>query len=205
MQLFYLNILLYLHTNANHIYMKIFIKFDFNTVCRKVLEDKLNEHNIKHKILGFGEIDILEKTGAATFSAFAEDLKPYGINIIENQKSVLVQKIKDTIIEMIHSPELVNVKSSVYLADKLSHSYGYLSNLFSDVTYTSIENYIIMQKIEYAKQLIVSTDLSLTEIAFQLNYSSVAHLSTQFKNSTGITPSAFQRIITKRREIANKK
>ena len=113
--------------------------------------------------------------------------------------------MKDTIIEMIHSPELVNVKSSVYLAEKLSHSYGYLSNLFSDVTYSSIENYIIMQKIEYAKQLIVSAQLSLTEIAFKLNYSSVAHLSTQFKNVTGITPSAFQRIIAKRREIANKK
>lgn len=185
--------------------MKIFIKFDFNAVCRKVLEEKLIKHNIKYRMLGFGEVDVLEKIDMAVFAVLTEELREYGIDIIENQKSVLVQKIKDTIIEMIHSPELTNVKSSVYLADKLSHSYGYLSNLFSDVTYTSIENYIILQKIEYAKQLIVSSDLSLTEIAFQLNYSSVAHLSTQFKNVTGITPSAFQRIIIKRREIANKK
>ena len=185
--------------------MKIFIKFDFNAVCRKVLEDKLIKYNIKYRILGFGEVDVLEKIDLSVFSALTGELKEYGIEIIENQKSVLVQKIKDTIIEMIHSPELINVKSSVYLAEKLSHSYGYLSNLFSDVTYTSIENYIILQKIEYAKQLIVSSDLSLTEIAFQLNYSSVAHLSTQFKNVTGITPSSFQRIIAKRREIANKK
>lgn len=185
--------------------MKIFIKFDFNAVCRKVLEDKLTKHDIKHRVLGFGEVEILEKTDSEKFNEFTEELKEYGIDIIENQKTILVQKMKDTIIEMIHSPELVNVKSSVYLAEKLSHSYGYLSNLFSDVTYTSIENYIIMQKIEYAKQLIVSGQLSLTEIAFKLNYSSVAHLSTQFKNVTGITPSAFQRIITKRREIANKK
>lgn len=185
--------------------MKIFVKFDFNAVCRRVLEEKLNKHNIKFRVLGFGEIDILEKVDPDVFAAFTEDLKDYSIDIIENQKTVLVQKIKDTIIEMIHNSDLVNVKSSVYLAEKLSHSYGYLSNLFSDVTYTSIENYIIMQKIEYAKQLMVSTDLSLTEIAFQLNYSSVAHLSTQFKNATGITPSAFQRIIAKRREIANKK
>lgn len=185
--------------------MKIFIKFDFNAVCRKVLEEKLIKHNIKHRILGFGEVDILEKIKAPSFLALTEELKEYGIDIIENQKSVLVQKIKDVIIEMIHSPELVNVKSSVYIAEKLSHSYGYLSNLFSDVTYSSIENFIILQKIEYAKQLIVSSDLSLTEIAFQLNYSSVAHLSTQFKNVTGITPSAFQRIIVKRREIATKK
>ncbi|MBF6640700.1 helix-turn-helix transcriptional regulator [Flavobacterium sp. J49] len=185
--------------------MKIFIKFDFNAVCRKVLEEKLIKHEIKHRILGFGEVEILDKTNSETFQEFTDELKEYGIDIIENQKTVLVQKMKDTIIEMIHSPELVNVKSSVYLAEKLSHSYGYLSNLFSDVTYTSIENYIIMQKIEYAKQLIVSGQLSLTEIAFKLNYSSVAHLSTQFKNVTGITPSAFQRIINKRREIANKK
>ena len=185
--------------------MKIFIKFDFNAVCRKVLEEKLIKHNIKYRILGFGEVDVLEKIDISVFSELTAELKEYGIDIIENQKSVLVQKIKDTIIEMIHSPELINVKSSVYLAEKLSHSYGYLSNLFSDVTYTSIENYIILQKIEYTKQLIVSSDLSLTEIAFQLNYSSVAHLSTQFKNVTGITPSAFQRIIIKRREIANKK
>ena len=185
--------------------MKVFIKFDFNAVCRKVLEDKLAQHNIKHRILGFGEVELLEKVNDSKLAALTSDLNEYGIDIIENQKSILVQKIKDTIIEMIHNSELVNVKSSVYLAEKLSHSYGYLSNLFSDVTYTSIENFIILQKIEYAKQLIVSSDLSLTEIAFQLNYSSVAHLSTQFKNVTGITPSAFQRIIAKRREIANKR
>ncbi|NNT72984.1 helix-turn-helix transcriptional regulator [Flavobacterium sp. IMCC34852] len=185
--------------------MKIFIKFDFNTVCRKVLEEKLIKHNIKHRILGFGEVEILDKPNTKIFREFTDELHEYGIDIIENQKTVLVQKMKDTIIEMIHSPELVNIKSSVYLAEKLSHSYGYLSNLFSDVTFTSIENYIIMQKIEYAKQLMVSGQLSLTEIAFKLNYSSVAHLSTQFKNVTGITPSAFQRIINKRREMANKR
>ena len=124
--------------------------------------------------------------------------------MVENQKSVLVQKIKDTITELVTSEEPLNVKSSVFIAEKLNHSYGYLSNLFSDVTYTSIENYIIIQKIELAKQLIINNQLSLTEIAYRLNYSSVAHLSTQFKNTTGITPSAFQRIITKRRELSSK-
>jgi len=111
----------------------------------------------------------------------------------------LVQKIKDTITEMVNSEEPLTVKSSVYLTEKLNHSYGYLSNLFSEVTYTSIENFIIIQKIELAKNLIINNQLTLTEIAFKLNYSSVAHLSTQFKNITGITPSAFQRIIAKRR------
>ena len=100
---------------------------------------------------------------------------------------------------MVHSEEPINVKASVYLTDKLNHSYGYLSNLFSEVTFSSIENYIMMQKIEHAKNLIIKDNLTLTEVAYRLNYSSVAHLSTQFKNITGITPSQFQRIITKRR------
>ena len=133
---------------------------------------------------------------------FSEALSEYNIEIVENQKSILVQKIKDAIVDMVFNQDAeVNVKTSVYLADTLGHSYGFLFNLFSEVTYTSIENFTILQKIEYIKQLIVAGELSLTEIAFKLNYSSLAHLSIQFKNTTGITPSAFQRIITKRREL----
>lgn len=185
--------------------MKAYIKFDFNSICKKVLEEKLEEHQIKHKVLGFGEIEFLEKLSPEKLEEFSKSLQPYGIEIVENQKSILIQKIKDTIIDMVFNEDAnVNVKSSVYIAEKLGHSYGYLSNLFSEVTYTSIENFIILQKIEYTKQLIISNQLSLTEIAFKLNYSSVAHLSSQFKNTTGITPSAFQRIIKKRREIATK-
>lgn len=183
--------------------MKVFIKFDFNSICKKVLDEKLEEHQLKHRVLGFGEIEFLEKVSNERLEAFNNSLQNYGIEIVENQKSILIQKIKDTIIDMVFNEDAnVNVKSSVYIAEKLGHSYGYLSNLFSEVTYTSIENFIIIQKIEYTKQLILSNQLSLTEIAFKLNYSSVAHLSSQFKNTTGITPSAFQRIIKKRREIA---
>ncbi len=183
--------------------MKLFIKFDFNKVCNKVLDEKLNNLNIKYSLLGFGEVMFQENLDEETKQQLTSDLEEYGIEIVENQKSILVQKIKDTIVDMVFNEDAnVNVKSSVYLSEKLDHSYGYLSNLFSEVTYTSIENYIIIQKIEHTKQLIVNTDLSLTEIAFKLNYSSVAHLSTQFKNVTGITPSAFQRIISKRRELA---
>ena len=182
--------------------MKLFIKFDFNAVCRQVLREKLDEIDVKYNILGFGEVDILENLSSEKYDELASALGNYNIEIVENQKSILVQKIKDAIIDMVFNEETnVNVKTSVYLADTLGHSYGYLSNLFSEVTYTSIENFIILQKIEYTKQLVIKGNLSLTEIAFKLNYSSVAHLSTQFKNTTGITPSAFQRIISKRREI----
>lgn len=184
--------------------MKAFIKFDINVLTKKLLENLLTPFDIKFRIIGFGEIEFLEKVPQNKIEELTVILNEYGIEIIENQKSILVQKIKDTIIEMVNSEDPLSVKSSVYLADKLDHSYGYLSNLFSEITYTSIENYIIIQKIELAKILIINNQMTLTEIAYKLNYSSVAHLSTQFKNITGITPSAFQRIVKKRREIAIK-
>lgn len=184
--------------------MKVYLKFDYNILTKKIIQEKLSELGCKYNIAGFGEIDFLENIPDEKINELSAKLESYGIEMVENQKSVLVQKIKDTINELVTSEEPLNVKSSVFIAEKLNHSYGYLSNLFSDVTYTSIENYIIIQKIELAKQLIISNQLSLTEIAYRLNYSSVAHLSTQFKNTTGITPSAFQRIITKRRELSSK-
>jgi AraC-like DNA-binding protein len=160
---------------------------------------------LEYKILGFGEVELLKKLSPEESLALNVSLNDFGIEIVESQKGILVQKIKDAIINMVFNEDTdLKVKSSVYLSEKLGHSYGYLSNLFSEITYSSIENFIIIQKIEYSKQLLLNTELNLTEIAFKLNYSSVAHLSTQFKNTTGITPSAFQRIIFKRREIAQK-
>lgn len=184
--------------------MKIFIKFDFTRICSRLIDEKLEELGIKYSMLNFGEIEFLEEVPSDKLKAFDAILTDYGIEKIENQKVILVQKIKDTIIDMVlNSNDSINVKSSVYLSEKLGHSYGYLSNLFSEVTYTSVENFIILQRIEQAKSLMINTDLSLTEIAFRLQYSSVAHLSTQFKNTTGITPTTFQRIIAKRRELNN--
>lgn len=185
--------------------MKLFLKFDFNTIAKIHLEDLLAKSNVNYKTISFGEIEISEKLSDFQLNDLVNSLNKNGIEIIENQKTVFVQKIKDAIIEMIQTEESIMVKSSVFLAEKLDHSYGYISNLFSEITYTSVENFIIIQKIELVKQLLTINELSLTEIAYKLNYSSVAHLSTQFKNTTGITPSAFQRIILKRKEIANLK
>lgn len=182
--------------------MKMFVKFDFTNLCSRFIDDKLKELGINYRMLNFGEIEFLDKVPQDKLQAFDDILKDYGIEKIENQKVILVQKMKDAIIAMVlNANDTINVKSSVYLSDKLGHSYGYLSNLFSEVTYTSVENFIILQRIEYAKSLMINTDLSLTEIAFKLQYSSVAHLSTQFKNTTGITPTTFQRIIAKRRAL----
>lgn len=186
-------------------FMKVYLKFDYVQLTKKIVQEKLSELGFKYNIVGFGEFNFLEKVPSAKIAEITTTFKEYGIEIVENQKSVLVQKIKDTIVEMVHSDRPLNIKSSVYIADKINLSYAYLSNVFSEVTYTSIENFIIIQKIELAKQLMINTPLNLTEISIQLNYSSVAHLSTQFKHTTGMTPSAFQRIIAKRRELSNKK
>lgn len=180
--------------------MKIFVKFDYSALCRKILEEQLATFKLRYRMLNFGEIEFLDPISKELKKDLSEKLAAYGIEIIENQKTALVQKIKDVILDMIHSDEPVNVKASVYLSEKLGHSYGYISNVFSEVTHSSIENFIILQKIEFAKQLLLIEQLSLTEIANRLNYSSVAHLSAQFKNTTGITPSMFQKIMAKRRQ-----
>lgn len=184
--------------------MKLFIKFDINKICAQYLEEKLQQLDFEYKNISFGEIEVNQNFSNSAIEKLNNALSPHGFNIVENQKSVLIQKIKDVIVEMVFNDEnAINVKSSVYISEKLNLSFGHLSNLFSEITYTSIENFIIIQKIERVKQLIIINELSLTEIAYLLSYSSVAHLSTQFKNTTGITASAFQRIIEKRRKNLN--
>jgi AraC-like DNA-binding protein len=182
--------------------MKIYIKYDIHAACKKILQEQLNKLALTYVLHGFGEIDIKEMMSNEQLEELNKCLKDYGIEIVESNKSILVQKIKDAIKEMVYLEEkLPATKISAYLADKLHYSYGYLANLFSDVTYTSIENFIILQKMERAKELISTSELTFTEMAWKLNYSSVAHFSTQFKNATGLTPTTFQRIIHKRRSI----
>ena len=111
--------------------MKAFLKFDFNVLTKKLLEEKLTSFGVKFSVTGFGEIEFLETIPENKIEEITSVFNSYGIDIIENQKTVLVQKIKDTIIEMVFKEDAPNVKASVYLAEKLNHSYGYLSNLFS--------------------------------------------------------------------------
>ncbi len=182
--------------------MKLHIKYDTPTVCKKILQEQLDKLDLTYTLIGMGEVEIKEVISSEKLQELSKSLNHYGVEIVESNKSILVQKIKDAITEMVYIEEKLPTSTmSAHLAEKLNHSYGYLANLFSDVTYTSIENFIILQKIERAKQLITTNDLTFTEIAWKLNYSSVAHFSTQFKNATGLTPSAFQRIINKRRNI----
>jgi len=180
--------------------MKLYLKFDSGIACRKILQEQMEKLNMQYEYIGFAEIEIDDAVSSSVLNDINDTLSDYGIEIIENQKSILVQKIKDTITEMVYLEDKPPVSNSNYISDKLKQRYSYLASVFSEVTYTSIENFIILQKTERAKQLIGTNHLTFTELAYMLNYSSVAHFSSQFKRVTGITPSTFQRILNKRLE-----
>jgi len=124
-----------------------------------------------------------------------------GLELMDDKKAVLIEKIKNVIIEMVHyTDEIPKTNFSDYLVDKLKYDYTYLANLFSEVQGTTIEKFIISHKIERVKELIIYDELNLTEIAWNMHYSSVAHLSNQFKKITGLTPSHFKKLKDKRRQ-----
>src|SRR5690606_35792635 len=173
--------------------MVINVKHDVNITCRVVLKEQLDKLEIPHWINGIGEVEIRTKLSEETLALLAQNLSHYGIHILSDQKMALVQRIKNAIDEMVKKDEARFFKVSTHLANQLNYSYAHLSNIFSEVTHTSIENYVILKKVDRAKELMIHNDLTLTEIAYRLNYSSVAHLSYQFKKTTGLTPTKFQR------------
>ncbi|OCB74852.1 helix-turn-helix domain-containing protein [Flavobacterium crassostreae] len=184
--------------------MRLYIKYDGIVACRVILQEQLELLEIDYKLLELGEIEISNSVTKERLAQLQEALNKYAIFIVSNEKSQLIQKIKDAIVEMVYEKDkLPSVTISQYLSDKLNFSYGYITNIFSEYTYTSIENFIIIQKIERAKKLIIEDELTLTEVSYKLNYSSVAYLSSQFKKVTGLTPSAFKRIVDKRRSLSN--
>jgi len=180
--------------------MKLHIKYDISLCCKIVLQEQCAKLELPYTINGFGEIEIKGIISDATYKELEQNLIKYGIEIIDNPKNIFTQKIKDAIVEMVYLEEVCNnVNISENLSKKLYKSYGYISKVFSEVTYTSISNFIILQKIERAKQMIIEGKHSLTEISYALGYSSVAHLSHQFKDVIGLTPTAYQRIIEKKK------
>ena len=131
-----------------------------------------------------------------------EELLQFGLELMDDKKSVLIQKIKNVVVELVHySDEPLLVNFSEYLSKKLQHDYTYLANLFSEIQGTTIEKFIISHKIERVKELLVYDELTLSEISVQMHYSSVAYLSTQFKKVTGLTPSHFKQLKQKRRSM----
>ncbi len=180
--------------------MKIYLKFDSVIACKKIIQEQFEKLNLQYEYIGFAEIEIDDSVSSNVLNKINNSLYDYGIEIVENQKNILVQRIKDTIIEMVYMEDKLSGSNSSYISDKLKLSYGHLANVFIEVTYSSIQNFIIFQKMERAKHLISTTQLTFTEISYMLNYSSVAHFSSQFKTVTGIMPSTFQRILKRRQE-----
>ena len=180
--------------------MKLFIKYMVSIRCKMLVKAKLERLGLHHKTVELGEVEILENITLAQREQLNNGLKKAGLELMDDKKAMLVERIKNVIIEMIHyldEPPLT--KYSVFLSEKLNYDYTYLANLFSEVRGITIEQFIIFHKIERVKELLVYDDLSLTEIADRLHYSSVGHLSNQFKKTTGLTPSHFKKLKEKRR------
>ncbi len=163
--------------------------------CIMVVQNELNKLGLAIENIRLGEITLARELTSREREAVEEALVPLGFQVIDDKKSRIIEKIKNTIIDLVHYQDNgVKTNLSDVLSNKLHHDYNYLSNLFSEVEGTTIEKYFIAQRIERVKELLVYDELSLSEIADRLNYSSVAYLSNQFKKVTGLTPSHFRQI-----------
>jgi len=167
-----------------------------------VVKAELERIGLHYTSVELGEADIQENISPEQYEQLNIALKKSGLELMDDKKSMLIEKIKTVIVELIHysdNDEELKINFSDYLSEKLQYNYTYLANLFSEVQGTTIEHYIIYHKIERVKELLVYDELTLTEIAYKLNYSSVAHLSNQFKKVTGLTASHFKKLRNKRR------
>lgn len=181
--------------------MKLFIKNMVCIRCKMVVEAELKKLHLRYSKLILGEVDILGSITKEQLESLDIALRNSGLELIFDKRAKMIEKIKNIIIELIHySDEELEVNFSDFLAEKLNYDYTYLSNLFSEVHGTTIEHYIIYQKIERVKELLVYDELNLSEIAWKLHYSSVQHLSNQFKKVTGLTPTFFKNMSVKRRQ-----
>ena len=171
-----------------------------STRCKMAVKEELKKLKLHYIVVDLGEVEIMEDITTEQKAKLKVGLINSGLELMDDKKSVLIGKIKNVIIEMVHhSDELVKINFSIYLSEKLNHDYTYLANLFSEVQGTTIEHFIINHKIERIKELIIYNELNITEISHLMNYSSVSHLSNQFKKVTGLSPSHFKKLKIKRR------
>lgn len=180
--------------------MKLYIKNMVCIRCEMVVKAELYKLGLHFVIVDLGEFDIKEDLSKEQKEKLNTALLKSGLELMDDHRAILVEKIKSTIIELVHNTKVqIKVKLSGFLADKLQYDYTYLANLFSEVKGTTIENFYLTHRIEKVKELIVYDEFSLTEIAYNMHYSSVGHLSNQFKKYTGLTPSHFKQLKNKRR------
>jgi AraC-like DNA-binding protein len=178
---------------------KLYIKYMVSIRCKLIVKDLLQKLGILYSSVNLGEAIIEGELSAAQRDMLNTGLKRWGLELLEDKKAILVERIKDVIIETVHySDEALKIHWSDHLSERLQHDYTYLANVFSATTGTTIAHFIIMHKIERAKELLIYDELTLSEIAYRLHYSSVAHLSNQFKKVSGLTPTFFMHLKKRR-------
>lgn len=180
--------------------MKLYIKYMVSLRCKMLVIEELKKLGLHYVIVDLGMVEILEDITQEQREQLRDNLLKSGLELLDDKKSILIEKIKNVIIEMIHySKELPNTNYSDYIAEKLNYDYTYLANVFSEVKGVTIQQFIILHKIEKVKELLLYEELNLTEISYKLHYSSVAHLSNQFKKVTGLTPTFYKKLKQKRK------
>ena len=168
--------------------------------CKIAVKEELKKLGLHFIVVDLGEVEVMENLSPNQRELVRVALFNSGFELIDDKRAILIERIKNTIIEMVHhSDDLIKTNFSVFISEKLSHDYTYLANLFSEVQGTTIEQFIIAHKVERIKELIIYGEENITEIAWRMNYSSVAHLSNQFKKVTGLSPSHFKQLKDKRR------
>ncbi|GEC79299.1 helix-turn-helix domain-containing protein [Flavobacterium aquatile] len=182
--------------------MKIHIKYMVSLRCKIAVKEELDKLKLKYTSVELGEVNLKKDISGEDRELLRKGLVKKGLELIDDKKSLLIEKTKTTIIELIHySEKNPTTNYSDYIAEKLDYNYNHLASLFSEVTGTTIANYIILNKIERVKELLLYDELSLTEISLLMEYSSVAHLSHQFKKITGFTPTYFKKIKKHKKRI----
>ena len=180
--------------------MKLYIKYMVSRRCKIMVKEELKKLGIKYVVVDLGVVEILKDITSEQYEQLKVNLMKSGLELLDDKRSILVEKIKNVITEMIHyNDEQPKVNYSDFISAKLGYDYTYLANVFSEVKGMTIQRYIIINKVERVKELLLYDELTLTEIAYRLHYSSVAHLSNQFKKITGLTPTFYKGIASKRR------
>ncbi len=169
--------------------------------CKMAVKEELKKLGLHFIVVDLGEVEIMETISVVLREELKAALLIIGLELMDDKRAVLIEKIKNVIVKMVHhsDDDLIKVNFSHFLSAQLNHDYTYMANLFSEVQGTTIEQFIIAHKVERIKELIIYDELNLTQISYKMNYSSVAHLSTQFKKVTGLTPSHFKQLKDKRR------
>ncbi|MCP1381890.1 helix-turn-helix domain-containing protein [Runella salmonicolor] len=181
--------------------MKLYIKYMVSLRCKMMVKEELKKLGVRYVTVDLGMVDILGEISSLQREKLKINLLKSGLELLDDRKSILIEKIKIVITEMIHySDELPKVNYSDYISEKMGYDYTYLSNIFSEVKGITLQQFIIIHKIERVKELLLYDELNLTEIAYKLHYSSVAHLSNQFKKVTGLSPSFYKQLKQRRKD-----